>query len=143
MAGFLECQNDVAQHMRRPQTEGSQKKEAISQDQDSLLMFQGQAGGVLMFQGQAGGVLMFQDQGGGGLMFQGQGGGGLMFQGQGGGGLMFQGQGGGGLMFQDSTLNSKAWLTHMHLCLQGSLPRPQAPGWPKLSLPLQSEEEQS
>ncbi|CAM4569217.1 unnamed protein product [Leuciscus chuanchicus] len=100
MAGFLECQNDVAQHMRRPQTEGSQKKGAIAQDQDSLLMLQRQVEGVLMLQGQGGGVLMLQGQGGGVLMLQGQVEGVLMFQGQGGGVLMLQGQVEGVLMLQ-------------------------------------------
>lgn len=38
-----------------------------------------------------------------------------------------------GLMLESSPLKAKAWMTYMHLCLQGSLPMPQAAGWPKLS----------
>ncbi|KAF4097847.1 hypothetical protein G5714_021855 [Onychostoma macrolepis] len=136
MAGVLKYQEDVPQHLRRPQTEVSQGKGAIAQDQVSLLMLEGQTGGGfilksqteggLMLKGQTGGGLMLKSQTAGGLMLKGQTGGGLMLKGQTGGGLMLEGQTGGGLMLEGSTLKAKAWLMHTHQCLQGSLPMPQA-----------------
>ncbi|RXN14515.1 hypothetical protein ROHU_009058 [Labeo rohita] len=53
MAGVLEFQEDVAPHMRRPQTEGSQGKVI------SVLILKGQTGG-LMLEGQTGGGLMLK-----------------------------------------------------------------------------------
>ncbi|RXN14504.1 hypothetical protein ROHU_009047 [Labeo rohita] len=70
MAGVLEFQEDVASHMRNPQTEVSQGKGAIAQNLDPLLILKGQTGG-LMLEGLTGGGLMLKDQSRGGLMLKG------------------------------------------------------------------------